>query len=370
MVRIATLAAAFFIIAAAMTSVRASENRHADQLSRGARMLAAYELYQNNCASCHGKNGEGDGRTVNFASPQAVANLTRGKMLDSLTEPHAAHGANVRERWKSAITVETAAAVIDFIRDAFMLPAPVADASLGRRIYARTCSVCHGERGNGASWAKNGLNPPPADFTTEKVARRSRKEMVNTVVYGRPNTAMMPFATRFSRQEIAAVVDYVRRTFMKTAAPAPGHHSSAAQGEHAEHGMSGEFDMAAPFPRNLVGDFQRGKRFYNATCNECHGTTGAGDGRRAYFMRKKPRDFTAAKARAELNRPHLFAAIAKGIKRTEMSAWSKVIDDQQIADVGEYVFRAFTGPSTGPAAGPAAGDKHPAPAWHAPVKKK
>jgi len=37
----------------------------------------------------------------------------------------------------------------------------------------------------------------------------------------------------------------------------------------------------------------------------------------------------------------LFAAVANGRNGSEMPAWNKVLDDQQIADVAEYVFQAF-----------------------------
>jgi mono/diheme cytochrome c family protein len=40
----------------------------------------------------------------------------------------------------------------------------------------------------------------------------------------------------------------------------------------------------------------------------------------------------------------LFAAVAHGRNGTEMPAWNKVLDDQQIADVAEYVFVSFIQP--------------------------
>ena len=37
----------------------------------------------------------------------------------------------------------------------------------------------------------------------------------------------------------------------------------------------------------------------------------------------------------------LFAAVGNGRNGTEMPAWNKVLNDQQIADVSEYVFQSF-----------------------------
>ena len=45
------------------------------------------------------------------------------------------------------------------------------------------------------------------------------------------------------------------------------------------------------------------------------------------------------------NRPRLFAAITGGKNGTVMPAWGKVLSEQQIADVAEFVFQAFIQPS-------------------------
>jgi mono/diheme cytochrome c family protein len=126
--------------------------------------------------------------------------------------------------------------------------------------------------------------------------------------------------------------------------------------------------MNAPFAGGMKGDYARGQKFYLSNCAECHGETGKGDGRRAYFMVYKPKDFTSEKARAELNRPHLFTGISKGVTGTGMPAWSKVIDDQQIADVAEYVFRTFIRPTA--QAAPSGTQPVPGPSWQPPPEKK
>ncbi|RMD64129.1 MAG: hypothetical protein D6826_03255 [Alphaproteobacteria bacterium] len=320
------------------------------RLARGARMLRARDLYEAQCASCHGTDGTGTTTTVDFTTPEAVARLTRDAMVASVI---AGHDPDVAGAWSGVLGEAAIADVVDYVREALMLPAPVADASIGRRIYARTCSVCHGERGNAASWAKNSLDPPPFDFTSDKARQLSRQDMIRYVTYGRDGTAMMPFATQLTRSEIAAVVDYIRRAFISADAPtaetAAADARSQSAEEHAAHGHRnhGGGDIDAPFPAGIVGDFAAGKKFYEKNCAECHGPNGTGDGRRAYFMRKKPENFTSAEARAELNRPHLLEAIAKGVRGTEMPAWSKVITIQQIADVAEYVFQRFIHPDAG-----------------------
>ncbi|MDH3858495.1 MAG: cytochrome c, partial [Gammaproteobacteria bacterium] len=92
------------------------------------------------------------------------------------------------------------------------------------------------------------------------------------------------------------------------------------------------------------GDAERGKALYLYNCATCHGEQGDGRGPRAYFINPKPRNFLHAASRASLNRPTLQRVIGKGKLRTEMPAWEKVFDAQQIADVGEFVFVTFIQP--------------------------
>lgn len=100
-------------------------------------------------------------------------------------------------------------------------------------------------------------------------------------------------------------------------------------------------DMSLPMPLGLKGDVTKGRDFYMQNCFTCHGVTGAGDGPRAYFINPVPRDFLLESSRQYLNRPALFGAISKGRTGSEMPAWGKVLNDQEIANVAEYVFQNF-----------------------------
>ena len=99
--------------------------------------------------------------------------------------------------------------------------------------------------------------------------------------------------------------------------------------------------MSLPLPNSLRGNAAKGGRFYAGNCSTCHGQKGDGKGPRAYFIRPKPRNLIDAASRASFNRPALYAAISMGKLGTEMPAWSKVLNEQEIADVAEYVFQQF-----------------------------
>jgi cytochrome c oxidase cbb3-type subunit III len=100
-------------------------------------------------------------------------------------------------------------------------------------------------------------------------------------------------------------------------------------------------DMSLPMPQGLKGDLAKGRDFFMQNCYTCHGVTGGGDGPRAYFINPPPRNFLLETSRQYLNRPALFEAISKGRTGSEMPAWGKVLNDQEIANVAEYVFQRF-----------------------------
>lgn len=100
-------------------------------------------------------------------------------------------------------------------------------------------------------------------------------------------------------------------------------------------------DMSLPMPLGLKGDPAKGAVFFMGNCFTCHGVDGDGNGPRAYFITPPPRNFLLESSRQRLNRPALFDATANGRLGTNMPAWSKVLSNQEIADVAEFVFQNF-----------------------------
>jgi mono/diheme cytochrome c family protein len=378
------------------------------------------ELYKSHCSACHGEHGDGKSRAEfglnppprNFTTLAAREELSRERMITSVTY---GRPGTAMVGWGKRLTDDEIGGIVDYIRARFMQPESPAkaeqpnedqyseeqpdkqqatveqpdmqsDAHPGRQIYKDHCAVCHGEKGNGSTWTKTGLNPPPRNFTSaESREQLSPERMVTSVTYGRPGTAMMPFNTRLSKQQIASVVDYIRTTFMQgaqddngatamaddyTGMPGFGHSPHAAgpatdqspgqtpPGQSSPHQSSPHqsvsagpatsaatsatpVDMSLPLPHGLVGDPEKGGEFYSANCFTCHGLQGNGQGPRASFIYPPPRNFLAEKSRNRLNRPALFKAIYAGIPGTVMPSWGKVLNDQQIANVAEYVFDTF-----------------------------
>jgi len=228
------------------------------------------------------------------------------------------------------------------------------DKSTPALIYHNYCSVCHGDKGDGKSRAQNSFIRPPKDFTAPETKNLTREYMIAIVRDGKPGTAMVGWKTQLDDREIEVVVDYVRAKFMGLGtvpevvpgkeAGAPATAAPAGKTPDAKSSDALADYMATAMPNGLKGNPAAGGTFYNANCATCHGVKGDGQGPRAYFIRPVPRNFLEDQARNTLNRPLLFDAISKGRNGTEMPAWNKVLSDQEIANVAEYVFQSFIRP--------------------------
>ena len=259
-------------------------------------------LYHNYCSVCHGDQGDGRSRAQNsmkpaprdFTTPQAMQELTRDRMIAAVKGgvPGTAMVA-----WKTQLTDAQIASVVDYVRGTFMMASVAADASRGRQIYARTCSVCHGDRGTGSMWASANLRPAPRDFSSPQArAELTRERMVASVAGGRPGTAMAGYGGKFGAADIAAVVDYIRGSMMRVDATAvisgahargePPSAKSPTAARPAAPAASAAApavmaDMKQPLPMGLRGNAAAGHKFYDANCATCHGVTGDGKGPRA-----------------------------------------------------------------------------------------
>jgi mono/diheme cytochrome c family protein len=332
-------------------------------------------IYHNYCSVCHGDKGDGQSRARgslnppprDFTTAQALSELTRDRMIAAVK---GGVPGTAMVSWQTQLEGPQIEAVVDYVREHFMRASSQADASRGRQIYARTCSVCHGDRGTGSVWASANLKPAPRDFSQPQArAELSRERMLASVAAGRPGTAMTGFARQLNPADMEAVVDYIRGAFMRidsdlgisgtqargpTALPAPTTAAAAQAGNPPGHSATNQavaqvsspvrVDMALPFPSGLVGDLPSGRKFYDANCATCHGVKGDGQGPRAYFINPKPRNFVTLESRAMFNRPAIYAAVSAGKLGTEMPAWSQVLQPQEMANVAEYVFQAFMQP--------------------------
>lgn len=343
LVRRALLAASFLLLLSSSATHGASsvDKTHASVPN------SAAVLYHNYCSVCHGDRGDGRSRATNslstkprdFTTEASRRDLNQARIASAISNgvPGTAMAG-----WKSQLNDGDIARLADYVLATFVNPAGDPRHARGRSVYASSCSVCHGDRGQGAMWAAGNMNSAPRDFRSPQAAGElTRQRMINSVTHGRPGTAMAAFGSQLNREDIEAVVDFIRASLMMPANE--GISGTHAHGKRAADAapspVEPRVDMTLPMPGKLVADASRGKAFYLSNCATCHGSRGDGKGPRAYFINPKPRNLTDEAAQRSFNRPALFAAISEGKLGTEMPAWKQVLSEQEIANVAEHVFR-------------------------------
>ncbi len=154
--------------------------------------------------------------------------------------------------------------------------APAAgDLQRGRELYNYHCYFCHGYDGDARTLASSYLSPPPRDFTALDPASVSRQRFIDSVTHGRPGTAMMGFAHSLSSEEIAAVVDFVLDTFVRSKRANTRYHTPENGWQnHQRYSEAypfalGEIPLDRP-DEALTSAQRRGKALFMSACITCH----------------------------------------------------------------------------------------------------
>jgi mono/diheme cytochrome c family protein len=188
------------------------------------------------------------------------------------------------------------------------------DAPTGRDpddLYHDHCSVCHGDKGDGNSHAKQGLIPPPRDFTTpESAIYLNRERMIASTTFGIPGTAMTPWKSQLSDQEIVSVVDFIRARFMMSVSSK---------------------------------DASRGRQVYAEYCSVCHGDSGAGAVWAMAGLSPPPMNFTRPEFKYSLSRERMVQSVTFGRVETAMTGWSDRLNASDIEAVVDYIRYGFMG---------------------------
>ena len=183
------------------------------------------------------------------------------------------------------------------------------DTQTGEQLYLQHCSACHGSKGDG------GVGVPLAlsDFQ----ASVSDKYLAKTIQLGRPGR-IMPAFTKFSKQEVTAIVNHIR---------------SFSNVTHPE-------DNRTP----IKGNVTLGKKVFAQNCASCHGKQGeGGKGTGVTFSRPRNQAIIAP----ALNNPGFLAAasdemikhtLIKGRKGTPMTSFLKRgLSEQDLNNVINYI---------------------------------
>jgi len=277
-------------------------------------------IYSKHCAVCHGDRGSTaywarsglNPPPRDFTTAVARQDLTRERMILSVT--YGRPGTAMMPH-KDKLTGKQIAQVVDYIRASFMTGPIVAQAP--ETEPALSGNIHPGMLSGGPSVPRQhmkipGFGLPGGGSAGQLSAGKLTAEQLNAMP-GHPHTAN----------------------------PHQGLPMANLPGLPGNAGTSASVDMSVPMPKGLKGNVNQGRTFYMNNCFTCHGVKGDGNGPRAYFNIPRPRDFTSDESRRVLNRERLFHSISNGRVGTVMPAWGKVLNDQQIANVAEFVFRTF-----------------------------
>ena len=202
----------------------ARERQQAEAIERGAK------LYTLSCASCHGPAGEGkigpalkgsllDKNALEKTIARGIAGTAMPAMGEEDGGPLKKH--QIKDlvtfilNWAQSLIESPPAPAPESEPSPTPLPvptptpspspSPLAPSINAGELYAGNCGVCHGANRQGVS----GLGPA---LTPESLTALSYTEIRDTILNGRPNTAMPPSKGTLSQEEIDALVQFIKDT--------------------------------------------------------------------------------------------------------------------------------------------------------------
>ncbi len=205
-----------------------------------------------------------------------------------------------------------------------------ANASIGEKVYAERCAICHGTGGDGKGVAAPSIYPRPRNFTLGQFKYKttapglppSDADLINIVSNGLHASPMPYFKDILTDEEITSVVQYVKDFSPVFAATAPEPISIP--------------DRPTPDDASLA----RGQELFAANCASCHGADGRAraelkdaDGFTVYT-----RDLTAPWTFRGGSEPEqIWLRLTTGLAPSPMPSFAETLTDEQRWDLANYV---------------------------------
>ncbi|MBS1249522.1 MAG: Cbb3-type cytochrome c oxidase subunit FixP [Chloroflexi bacterium] len=244
------------------------------------------ELFEQYCASCHGKR------------------IPTMDDYDQAREIIASGGAHeTMPVWGEVLTSEQLGALVSYTMEA----AEGTSLEAGQELFAQNCAVCHGDFGEG------GPNPARSDdviapiSTTEYLTTRDDHTLFQVIAQGQPNFGMSPFGSTFGGplddDQINTMVAYIRSWEANPPVELPPEVDSSSVSL-----SSGEV--------------------YAQLCAQCHGPEGLGD------VGPSLRD---PEFRAGNTSQDIFETISKGHEATPMIRWGDLLSQDTIQELTDFI---------------------------------
>jgi mono/diheme cytochrome c family protein len=207
--------------------IRTLAPRSARSAPYAASLELGRRLYRRGCVVCHGDDGRADTQAArmldppptNFSDPVAMARVDDGRMYLAITK---GRPGTAMSSWEHAMVP---AEIIDIMRYVRTLEQPLPgnmsqldlDLTVGENIYTRHCVECHGKGGDGRTSLTEALGQYPRDFSDAEAMRAAPEDVLRqTIIHGKPGTAMAPWRGILNEDDIRRVIFYIRRTFQRS----------------------------------------------------------------------------------------------------------------------------------------------------------
>ncbi len=226
------------------------------ELPRGELSIAAgKEIYQTNCASCHGQTGLGDGLEARGMDPPPPAIGDAATMADAtpaLLYRVISVGVPGTQMvaWGSTLTEQQRWEVVAYLQSLHATPAQVAE---GEGLFVQSCSTCHGPTGGldgAATRALSKLPPEIGSFAWQ--AEHSDVQIAAAIREGVAGSAM-PGNPHISDDDVAKMVAYVRSLPLRGGVVSIANASrgvAASSGEAAAKAVLAKLDEALAAARS------------------------------------------------------------------------------------------------------------------------
>ena len=315
-----------------------------------------HDLYVDNCAACHGENGEGGiGPGLNSSD---LLKMTSDEALFSLTRTGVP--GTIMPAWGQSFggpfTDQQIVQMVAFIRawePNAPEPTPAAtapDPARGALIYDQTCVVCHGQNGQGTDIAP-ALNDP------ERLNKLTDAWYRNTIAHGRPAKGMPTWGTVLSPAQINDIVSlfaaWREGDIVSANIPLTRYLSNALFAIRSFDRPDAEFFLKAgltqadgsqgeviqevialvqentPFEAEtalitLLPPEEMGQALYESNCAPCHGS----DGRGGLGPGLRPAPFIQARSDEEL-----IAFMLAGRNGTAMEGFEGILTEEELSNV-------------------------------------
>lgn len=229
---------------------------------------------------------------------------------------------------------------------------PTADPILerGRALFAKQCTICHGDQGDGTGKFAYLMNPRPRNFqqgnfklSTTQNQIPTEEDLLRTISRGMPGSAMPPW-DHLPLSDLQALARYVKQIHLDAAtAEATKNAGSVAEAAEliAKRTQPGPALSVPPEPAFDDLHWFRGRRIYLEACASCHGADGNPVADAVKFDNEgypvPPRSFVNGIFKGGNEGHQLYARVVKGIKGTPMPSSEGVYKDDEVWDLIHYV---------------------------------